>query len=74
MLFPVLARRKMKKELMFLHAIALSSKEDIRTAVNLFTIAYNKNRYNLEGLVRQAKYMNVEIENLESILRKIKGD
>lgn len=74
MLFPVLARRGMKKELKFLHAIALSPKEDIRTAVNLFTIAYNKNRYNLEGLVRQAKYMNVEIENLESILRKIKGD
>lgn len=74
MLFPILARRGMKKELMFLHAIALSPKEDIRTAVNLFTVAYNKNRYNLEGLVKQAKYMNVEIENLESVLRKIKGD
>lgn len=74
MLFPILARRGMKKELMFLHAIALSPKEDIRTAVNLFTVAYNKNRYNLEGLVKQAKYMNVEIENLENILRKIKGD
>lgn len=73
MLFPILARRGMKKELMFLHAIALSPKEDIRTAVNLFTTAYNKNRYNLKGLVKQAKYMNVELENLESILRKIKG-
>ena len=73
LLFPELARKGMKQELKFLYGIALSPKEDIRSAVHLYTKIYNVHNGNctIEMLVKQAKRMQVDITNINAIMNRL---
>ena len=72
-MFPALAEKGMEKELKFLYSVALSPKEDIRSAVHLYTKVYNTNSGNctMEMLVKQSKRMQIDLSNMKSILDRI---
>lgn len=73
LMFPALAEKGMEKELKFLYSVALSPKEDIRSAVHLYTKVYNTNSGNctMEMLVKQSKRMQIDLSNMKSILDRI---
>lgn len=71
LMFPILKEQNMVKELKFLHSIALSPKEDIRSAVHLFTTMYNRGHYDFDSLVKQAKNMQIDLSNLPHIIKKL---
>lgn len=75
LLFPELARKGMKDELKFLYGVALSPKEDIRSAVHLYTKIYNVHKGNctVEMLAKQAKRMQVDITNINAIMNRLKA-
>ena len=75
LLFPELAKKGMKDELKFLYGVALSPKEDIRSAVHLYTKIYNVHKGNctVEMLAKQAKRMQVDITNINTIMNRLKA-
>ena len=72
MLFPILVEDNMLKELYFLHSIATATREGLRTAVRLFSAAYDSGDYTLDNLVSWAHNFDVEIQNLPQIIKRIK--
>lgn len=74
LLFPELAKKGMKDELKFLYGIALSPKEDIRSAVHLFTTVYNRKNGNctIEMLEKQAKRMQVDVANIGAVMNRLR--
>lgn len=75
LLFPELAKKGMKDELKFLYGIALSPKEDIRSAVHLFTTVYNRKNgvCTIEMLEKQAKRMQVDVTNIETVMNRLRA-
>lgn len=75
LLFPELAKKGMKDELKFLYGVALSPKEDIRSAVHLYTKIYNTHsgKCTVEMLAKQAKRMQVDITNINAIMNRLKA-
>ena len=75
LLFPELTKKGMKDELKFLYGVALSPKEDIRSAVHLYTKIYNVHKGNctVEMLAKQAKRMQVDITNINAIMNRLKA-
>lgn len=75
LLFPELVRKGMKDELKFLYGVALSPKEDIRSAVHLYTKIYNVHKGNctVEMLAKRAKRMQVDITNINAIMNRLKA-
>lgn len=74
LLFPELSEKGMKQELKFLYGIALSPKEDIRSAVHLYTKVYNTHngKCTVEMLAKQAKRMQVDVTNIDTIMNRLK--
>ncbi len=75
LLFPELAEKGVKDELKFLYGIALSPKEDIRSAIHLYTKIYNTHggKCTVEMLAKQAKRMQVDVTNIEAIMKRLKA-
>lgn len=75
LLFPELAKKGMKDELKFLYGISLSPKEDIRSAVHLYTKIYNTHsgKCTLEMLTKQAKRMQVDVTNIDAVMNRLKA-
>ena len=71
LMFPILKEQGMIKELRFLYIVALSPKEDIRSAVHLFTTMYNRGRYDFDSLVKQAKNMQIDLSNMPQIMKAL---
>ena len=61
MLFPLLDERGMDAEIDFLLGIAQKTTEGLRGAVSLFGQAYDNEDYTLEGLVKVAKGMGMDL-------------
>lgn len=74
MMFPMLVEDNMLKELYFLHSIATTTREGLRTAVRLFSAAYDSGDYTLDSLVNWAHSFDVEIQNLPQIIKRIKKE
>lgn len=72
MLYPKLADRNMIAELMFLHSIAKTPTLGQRKALHIFKNAYNRGKYDLDALVKEAKDARVKFNNLNEILCNIK--
>lgn len=74
LLFPELTKKGMKDELKFLYGVALSPKEDIRSAINLYTKIYNVHdgKCTVEMLAKQSKRMQVDITNINTIMNRLK--
>lgn len=64
LLFPILAQNKMNAEIDFLWKIA-QTQQALRGAVNLFSNAYDNERYDLQGLVAMAKHMELDLTGLD---------
>lgn len=73
MLYPVLTEQGMTKELMFLHFIATTPTLGQRKALFLFKNAYNRGKYDLDALVREAKTSRLHFDNLNELLAQIKN-
>ena len=75
LLFPELTKKGMKDELRFLYGIALSSKEDIGSAIHLYTKIYNVHggKCTIEMLTKQAKRMQVDVTNFNAIMNRLKA-
>lgn len=67
MLIPVLKGKD--KELEFLHKIAQTA-EGVRGAVRLFGNAYDSGKYDLDGLVKMAKMMHLDLKGMEKAVRR----
>lgn len=63
LLFPILADNKMEAEIDFLWQIA-QTQQAIRGAVNLFSNAYDNGKYDFNGLVAMAKFMELDLTGL----------
>ena len=72
MLYPQLTQQNMTKELMFLHSIATTPSLGQRKALFLFMNAYNRGKYDLESLVKEAKEANIQFDNLNELLARIR--
>lgn len=72
MLYPLLAQKNMTAELMFLHSIATTPSLGQRKVLHIFKNAYNRGKYNLDALVKEAKEAKTKFSNLNEILNKIK--
>ena len=70
LLFPILADRGMNAEIDFLLGIA-RTQQALRGAVNLFSNAYDNDDFTLNGLVKMAKFMEMDLTGLD--LKKIRG-
>ena len=70
LLFPVLADKGMNAEIDFLLGIA-RTQQALRGAVNLFSNAYDNDDISLKGLVRMAKFMEMDLSGLD--IKKAKG-
>ena len=70
LLFPLLAERSMNAEIDFLLGIA-RTQQALRGAVNLFSNAYDNDDYSLSGLVKMAKFMEMDLSGLD--VKKLKG-
>lgn len=70
LLFPVLAEREMNAEIDFLLGIS-RTQQAIRGAVNLFSNAYDNGDITLNGLVKMAKFMEMDLTGLD--IKKIRG-
>lgn len=70
LMFPLLTEKGMERELMFLYGVAQSPKEDIRSAVNLYTKVYNTHNGNctMEMLAKYAKRMQIDLTNVKEKL------
>lgn len=68
LLFPELTKKGMKDELKFLYGVALSPKEDIRSAVHLYTKIYNthKGKCTTEMLKKQARRMQIYVPDVKA--------
>lgn len=64
LLFPILANNEMLSEIEFLWKIA-QTQQAIRGAVNLFSNAYDNGKYDLQGLVAMAKFMELDLTGLD---------
>lgn len=75
LLFPELTEKGMKDELRFLYGIALSPKEDIRSAIHLYTKIYNvhSGKCTIEMLTKQAKRMQIDVTNFNAIMNRLKA-
>lgn len=75
LLFPELTKKGMKDELKFLYGVALSQREDIRSAIHLYTKIYNVHKGNctIEMLAKQAKRMQVDITNIDAVMNKLRA-
>lgn len=75
LLFPELAKKGMKDELKFLYGIALSPKEDIRSAIHLYTKIYNvhNGKCTFEMLKKQARRMQVDVTNIDAVMNRLKA-
>lgn len=71
MLYPQLVRQGMFREIMFLHCIATTPSLGQRKALFIFKNAYDKGKYDLNALVKEAKSEKIRFENINSILKKI---
>ncbi len=71
MLYPQLTQQNMMKELVFLHIIATTPSLGQRKALFLFANAYNRGKYDLDALVKEAKYSNLHFVDMNEILKKI---
>lgn len=67
MLIPVLKGKD--QELEFLHKIAQTA-EGVRGAVRLFGNAYDSGKYDLDGLVKMAKMMHLDLKGMEKAVRR----
>lgn len=67
MLIPVLKGNE--QELEFLHKIAQTA-EGVRGAVRLFGNAYDSGKYDLNGLVKMAKMMHLDLKGMEKAVRR----
>lgn len=67
MLIPVLSGKE--QELEFLHKIAQTA-EGVRGAVRLFGNAYDMGSYDLDGLVKMAKMMHLDLKGMEKAVRR----
>lgn len=67
MLFPVLSGKE--QEIEFLYRIAQTA-EGVRGAVRLFGNAYDMGSCDLDGLVKMAKMMNLDLKGLEKAVRR----
>ena len=70
LLFPVLADKGMNAEIDFLLGIA-RTQQALRGAVNLFSNAYDNDDISLKGLVRMAKFMEMDLSGLD--IKRVKG-
>lgn len=66
MLIPILDGKE--RELTFLHKIAQTA-EGVRGAVRLFGNAYDMGAYDLDGLIKMAKMMHLDLKGLEKAVR-----
>lgn len=66
MLIPILDGKD--RELTFLHKIAQTA-EGVRGAVRLFGNAYDMGEYDLDGLIKMAKMMHLDLKGLEKAVR-----
>lgn len=66
MLIPILDGKE--RELTFLHKIAQTA-EGVRGAVRLFGNAYDMGEYDLDGLIKMAKMMHLDLKGLEKAVR-----
>lgn len=75
LLFPEFARKGMKDGLKFLYGAALSPKEDIRSAVHLYTKIYNvhSGKCTVEMLAKQAKRMQSDITNINAVMNRLRA-
>ncbi len=64
LLFPILADRGMNAEIDFLLGIS-RTQQAIRGAVNLFSNAYDNDDYSFSGLVKMAKFMEMDLSGLD---------
>lgn len=67
MLIPMLNGKD--RELEFLHKIAQTA-EGVRGAVRLFGNAYDAGSYDLDGLIKMAKMMHLDLKGLEKAVRR----
>lgn len=67
MLIPILNGKD--RELEFLHKIAQTA-EGVRGAVRLFGNAYDAGSYDLDGLIKMAKMMHLDLKGLEKAVRR----
>lgn len=65
-LIPILSGKE--HELTFLHKIAQTA-EGVRGAVRLFGNAYDMGEYDLDGLIKMAKMMHLDLKGLEKAVR-----
>ena len=73
LLFPLLADRHMEAEIEFLWRIS-QTQQALRGAVNLFSNAYdNDKKYDFNGLVAMAKYMELDLTGLDLKAISAKG-
>ena len=71
LLFPILAQNNMEAEINFLWGVSQVNGIALRGAIALFGNAYDGNDYTLNGLVKAAKAMGMDIKGLD--LKKIRG-
>lgn len=75
LLFPELTKKGMKDELKFLYGVALSPKEDIRSAVHLYTKIYNvhNGKCTTEMLKKQARRMQIYVPDVKATTDRMKA-
>lgn len=66
-LIPILGGKE--QELTFLHKIAQTA-EEVRGAVRLFGNAYDMGTYDLDGLIKMAKMMHLDLKGMEKAVRR----
>ena len=74
MLFPELAADSRTAELKFLFAIAQTPNEGTRAAVRLYSNAKDSGDDSLDGLVGWAKASEVDIKNINAVLKRLKEE